>query len=188
MRSTYLLRTSVPSIAGTCPSTATLPGAGGFSCRSKEYLASAAVNSLPLWNRTPRRSVKSIVRLLTTFQPVASAGRSFSFASHSIRDSYMGALPQWFAVRIPPNGAMWAGSCSSAHVTLPPRGGVAFLRFGAAFAAPASEPAATAPAPIWPALTSRSRRLRSLPAGLSDGRLSDGLSDIVLPLLFLFLW
>src|SRR5512145_1773838 len=160
-RTTYLLRTSADVIDGIWPSVATLPGSGGLSHPSTEYLTSAAVTSLPLWNRTPRRSVKSTVLGSTTFQLSASAGRRLSFASHSMRDSYIGSLPQWFEVRIAPNGAMCTGSCSRANVILPPFLGVAPTLFGAAVALPAIEPAATAPAPTTPALTIRSRRLSS---------------------------
>ena len=53
-----------------------------------------------------------------------------SFASHSTRDSYIGSLPQWFEVRIGPNGAMCTGSCSSAKVIFPPFFGVAPIRLG----------------------------------------------------------
>jgi hypothetical protein len=87
IRSTYLLRTSVLPILGNCPRTAALPGGGGFDWRSNEYFASAAVTSLPLWKRTPRLRVKSTVVLSTTFQEAASAGRTFSFESHSSNES-----------------------------------------------------------------------------------------------------
>src|SRR6185503_12599510 len=159
-RTTYLLRTSADSIDGTWLTVVTAPGSGGLSQPSTEYFTSAAVTSLPLWNFTPLRSVKSIVLGSTTFQLSASAGRWLSFASHSMRDSYIGSLPQWFEVRMAPNGAIWTGSCSRANVILPPFFDVAPMRFGAAAAAPAIEPAATAPAPTTPAFTSRSRRFR----------------------------
>jgi hypothetical protein len=56
----------VEAIAGNCPSTATLPGSGGFACRSNEYLASAAVTSLPFENLTPFLRVHTIRLGLTT--------------------------------------------------------------------------------------------------------------------------
>src|SRR3712207_84325 len=100
MRSTYFDRTSVFAIFGNWPSTAALPGGGGAACRSNEYLASAAVTSLPLWNLTPRFSVKSTVLLSITFHDAASAPRTLRLASHSSSESYMNSLPQWFDVRI----------------------------------------------------------------------------------------
>src|SRR6187551_1106068 len=168
MRTTYLLRTSADSIDGTWLTVVAEPGSGGFSHPSTEYFTSAAVTSLPLWKRTPRLSVKSIVLGSTTFQLSASAGRWLSFASHSMRDSYIGSLPQWLEVRIAPNGAMCTGSCSRANVILPPFFGVAPTRFVAADAAPATDPAATAPAPMTPAFTSRSRRFSPLLPPLSS--------------------
>ena len=45
----------------------------------------------------------------------------FSFGSHSTSESYSASLPQWFDVRIAPNGATCTGSCSSAQVIRPPR-------------------------------------------------------------------
>src|ERR1044072_317830 len=145
MRTTYLLRTSADSIDGTWLTVVVEPGSGGFSHPSTEYFTSAGVTSLPLWKRTPRLSVKSMVFGSTTFHLCASAGRWLTFASHSIKDSYIGSLPQWFEVRTAPNGAMCTGSCSRANVSLPPFFGGAPMRFGAAAAAPATEPAATAP-------------------------------------------
>ena len=93
-----------------------LPGSGGLSIFSTEYLTSAAVTSLPLWNLTPCFSVQRIAVLLTISNFSASAGLTFRFRSHSTSESYANSLPQWFAVRIPPNGATCAGSCSSAQI------------------------------------------------------------------------
>src|SRR5215208_1307476 len=81
IRSLYLLSTSVLAIFGNCPRTETLPGSGGFACRSKEYLQSSAVTSLPLWNLTPFLSVKSTVLLSITFHDSASAPRMLRLRS-----------------------------------------------------------------------------------------------------------
>ena len=85
----------------------------------------------------------------------------FSFGSHSSSESYIISFAVWFVVRMPPNGAMWPGSCSSAQTIVPPVGtvfGVALFLVAAA-AGPASEPATSAPAPTLPAFSSSSRRL-----------------------------
>src|SRR3954452_25400233 len=70
----------------------------------------------------------------------------FRFLSHCSSDSYIGSCAVRVIVRMPPNGAMCAGSCSSAHVTVPPRFGVALLRAVRNFAAPADLPRAGGPA------------------------------------------
>ena len=98
-----------------------LPGSGGLSIFSTEYLTSAAVTSLPLWNRTPFFSVQRICVLFRISNFSARAGRTFRFRSHSTSESYANSLAQWFAVRIPPNGATCAGSDSSPQTSLPPR-------------------------------------------------------------------
>src|SRR5204863_9239850 len=101
---------------------------------------------------------------LTTLYDSASAGWRFSFESHSSSDSYMGSVPHQLEVRIIPNGAIATGSCSSAHVTWPPRSGAAATRRRrAADAGPATAPAAAAPAATWPL-----RFKRSLLVILSD--------------------
>ena len=51
---------------GTWPIVAVVPGSGGFRIWSNEYLASAAVNSWPLWNWTPFRMFQTIRFELTT--------------------------------------------------------------------------------------------------------------------------
>src|SRR3954449_12484472 len=95
---------------------------------------------------------------LTTLYDSASAGWRFSFESHSSSDSYMGSVPHQLDVRIIPNGAIATGSCSSAHVTWPPRCGAAATRARTdAPAGPASAPAAAAPAAAWPPRLIRSR-------------------------------
>ena len=83
----------------------------------------------------------------------------------------MCSLPQWAAPGAIPYGATATGSDSRPKTSLPPRRifGVANEYFFAALAPPASEPAATAPAPITPALASRSRRLSPFPS-LGIGR------------------
>src|SRR3982750_2537072 len=71
------------------------------------------------------------------------------------------------------------GSCSSAHVTVPPVGtflGFALLYLVAAAAGPAREPATTAAAPTFPAFSSSSRRLT-----VRSNKLSVGFSDITPP-------
>ena len=45
---TYFETTCTRSIAGTCATVEMLPGSGGLSIFSTEYLTSAAVTSLPL--------------------------------------------------------------------------------------------------------------------------------------------
>src|SRR6476469_4256887 len=72
------------------------------------------------------------------------------------------------------------GSCSSAHVTVPPVGTffpTRRTRLLAAAAGPATVPATSAPAPTCPAFFRSSRGLSSR----SSGELSVGLSDIVAP-------
>ena len=112
-----------------------LPGSGGLSIFSTEYLTSPASSSLPLWNLTPLRRLKVIDFWSAAIRhDSARAGLRFRFRSHSTSESYAACLPQWFEVRIAPNGATWTGSCSSAKVIRPPRRGAwATLRFGAAF-------------------------------------------------------
>src|SRR3954452_576827 len=71
------------------------------------------------------------------------------------------------------------GSCSSAHVTVPPVGtffGFALLYLVAAAAGPASEPATRAAAPTFPAFSSSSRRLT-----VRSNTLSVGFWDITPP-------
>src|SRR5918995_977905 len=153
-----------------------LPGSGGLSILSTEYLTSAEVSSLPLWNLMPRFSVQRIAVLLMISNFSASAGLTFRLRSHSTRESYANSFAQWLAVRIPPNGATCAGSDSSPQMIRPPRrilGVPPSKRFGAAVAPPASEPAATAPAPTAPAFFSSSRRSSLEPAGFADVGSSD---------------
>src|SRR5437764_6664730 len=67
------------------------------------------------------------------------------------------------------------GSCSRAHVTVPPVGTffpTRWTRLLTAAAGPAREPATSAPAPTFPAFVRSSRRLNSLSSELSVG-LSD---------------
>ena len=158
-----------------------LPGSGGFSISSTEYLTSPASSSLPLWNLTPRRRLKVIdFWSAAIFHDSARAGLRFRFRSHSTRESYAACLPQWFEVRIAPNGATCTGSCSSAKVIRPPRrGACATDRFRAAVAEPATEPAATAPAATTPALTSASRRVSPPSTELSVVSLSATASSLL---------
>src|SRR5438128_10138956 len=94
---------------------------------------------------------------LRTLYDSASAGRRFSFESHSSSAAYIGSVPHQLDVRIIPNGAIATGSCSSAHVTWPPFCGVvAARRRTAADAGPAIAPAAAAPAATCPPRFSRS--------------------------------
>ena len=98
-----------------------LPGSGGFSIFSTEYLTSSASSSLPLWNLTPLRRLKVIdFWSAEIFHDSASAGFRFRFLSHSTSESYAACLPQWLDVRIAPNGATCTGSCSSAQMIRPP--------------------------------------------------------------------
>ena len=148
---TYFETTWTRSIAGTWATVEMLPGSGGLSILSTEYFTSADVTSLPLWKRMPFFRVQRIRSLSRTSNFSAIAGLTFRFLSHSTSESYANSFAQWFAVRIPPNGATCAGSDSSPQTIRPPRFGCApSRRLGAAFATdapPARAPAATTPAP-----------------------------------------
>ena len=120
-RATYFETTSTPRNAGTCATVEMLPGSGGFSIFSTEYLTSPASTSLPLWNLTPLRRLKRTdFWSAAIFHDSASAGCRFRSLSHSTSESYAACLPQWLEVRMAPNGATCTGSCSSAQMICPP--------------------------------------------------------------------
>ena len=84
---TYFETTWTLSIAGTWATVEMLPGSGGLSILSTEYLTSADVTSLPLWNLTPRFSVQRIAVLLMISNFSARAGLTFRLRSHSTSES-----------------------------------------------------------------------------------------------------
>ncbi len=87
-RATYFETTSTPTNAGTWGTVVTLPGSGGFSINSTEYLTSPASTSLPLWNFTPLRRLKRTdFWSAATFQDSASAGFRLRSLSHSTSES-----------------------------------------------------------------------------------------------------
>ena len=84
---TYFETTWTLSIAGTWATVEMLPGSGGLSIFSTEYLTSADVTSLPLWNLMPRFSVQRIAVLLMISNFSARAGLTFRLRSHSTSES-----------------------------------------------------------------------------------------------------